>query len=112
MEALRGWLVAFLLTQAVEVPIYRRLLAAPWWAALAASALTHPLVWFGFFSPALPMTYVQRVVAAELFAWLAEALWFVLALGRPPRRALLVSLAANGASLTAGLLWHALDGAY
>jgi hypothetical protein len=97
-----AWFRAFLFTQIVESPIYMRGLRCPVWAAFGASALTHPIVWFGFFHPGLPGSYVGKIVAAELFAWLAEAAYFRLAFRR--KRAWLWSLCANGASFSLGLL--------
>ena len=103
-EVLRGWLLAFAFTQAVEIPIYRRA-GAPLWVAFAASALTHPVVWFVF--PLAGLEWGWMVVWAELFAWLAEALWLR---WHGVRRPLLWSLLANGASLSLGLLSRGLFG--
>ena len=73
-----GWVVGYLFTQAIEVPLYLRVTSLP--VAVLASTLTHPIVWFVF--PALwPGGYVSMLVAAELFAWGAEAL------GPPPKGA-------------------------
>jgi hypothetical protein len=99
---MEAWFRAFLFTQIVEVPIYMRSMRCPIWAAFGASALTHPIVWFGFFHPAIPGDYLTKVIAAELFAWLAEAAYFRLIFKR--RRAWLWSLCANGASVSLGLL--------
>ena len=108
MPTALDWLNAFLLTQAVEVPIYVLGLGASVPAAFAASALTHPVVWFGFFSPAFAAPYSLRLVAAELFAWLAEAAWFAGAVRLPRSRALGWALVANAASVLAGLATRAL----
>ena len=102
--ALRGWLLAFAFTQAIEIPIYLRA-GAPLWVAFGASALTHPVVWFAF--PRLGAPWGWTVLWAELFAWLAEALWLRC---HGVRRALWWSLAANGASLSLGLLARRLFG--
>jgi hypothetical protein len=96
--ALQAWLLAFAFTQAVEIPIYRRA-GAPLWVAFAASALTHPVVWFVF--PLLDLPWLWMVLCAELFAWLAEAAWLR---WHGVRRPLWWSLLANGASLSLGLL--------
>ncbi len=113
------WLVAFLFTQAVELPFWtlalrrggRRDGAAerPAWPAalliaLGASALTHPVVWFVF--PALKpaMGYWPMVALAELFAVGVEAAYMR---AEGVRHALAWSLAANAASFSLGIaiLW-------
>jgi hypothetical protein len=84
---LTAWLVAFLFTQVVEVPIYvipltrvsneaaqgggraTGILARLCYAFLP-SLVTHPVVWFAF--PHLPLPYVPMVVCAEAFAILVE----------------------------------------
>ena len=104
LESLRAWLLAFTFTQAVEIPIYRRA-GAPLWVAFAASALTHPVVWFLF--PQAGLGWIWMVVWAELFAWLAEALWLH---WHRVQRPLVWSLLANGASLSLGLLSRHLFG--
>ncbi len=105
---LRPWLTAFVFTQLIEIPVYRRVLRASVWAAFGASAITHPLVWFVFFHPAVPGGYWGKVVAAELFAWLAEAAYFRFVFGRG--WALVGSLAANAASFGLGMLSRHLFG--
>ena len=105
------WLQAFLVTQALEVPIYwlgTRSSPLSWslrlGVALGASALTHPVVWF-----VLPPLLEPRLgwwgffVVAEAFAILAEW-WYLLsfAVDRPLR----LSATANGVSLTFGLWWN------
>jgi hypothetical protein len=84
------WLAAFAFTQVVECPIYLLALrgapgpdpqARAWWRrlviAFGASAITHPVVWFGF--PRLwlglgyPGGYWAMVAAAEAFAVCVEA---------------------------------------
>lgn len=123
-----AWLLAFLFTQAVEVPLYLALLRPPprlrallpgellparplgraraLAVAFGASALTHPLVWFAF--PLVPAPYELQVVLAEAFAVLAEA-WWLSRWGAP--WPLAWSLLANGASLGLGLASRALWGA-
>jgi len=102
------WFEAFAFTQLVEAPLYRRALGVPWSRALAASALTHPVVWFGFFHPALRLSYNRAAIASEIFAFVVEAAWF--ARGAGWWRALVVSLVANATSLGLGLAWGALFG--
>lgn len=103
---LGAWGRAFVFTQLIEAPLYRRVLGVPWWMAIAASAITHPFVWFVF--PALRRdlgaSYLLYAVVAELFAWLVEAGFFVLAARVPAKRALWSSLLANGASVMLALL--------
>lgn len=103
---LLAWLTAFAFTQAVELPVYRRG-GCSWGGAFAASALTHPVVWFVIF-PLLHAGYVEKIVVAETFAVLAEALWLRFALRVP--HALGWSLAANALSFGLGLLSRALFG--
>ncbi len=103
-----AWLRAFLFTQLVEVPIYVRALDCSIPVAFGASAITHPVVWFGIFSPWIDADYGSRVIAAELFAWLVEAACFAFLFRK--RRALLWAFVANGASASAGFLSRALFG--
>lgn len=82
---------------AADAPRPGRIIAA---VALANLA-THPLVWFLF--PGLTLPYLTRVVLSEIFAVAIEAPAYSLTLPRlAPRRALLMSLLANGASLLLG----------
>lgn len=108
-ELLLRWVVAFAFTEIIEVPIYRRMLGSGFLEALGASAVTHPLLWF-VFVPAVRghLTYVQYAVIGELLVVLVEAGYFALLFKR--KRALLGSLAANGASYFLGLAAHALFG--
>ena len=106
---LRLWLSAFLFTQLIEMPIYRRGLGVSWLAAFGATALTHPIVWFVIFHRGVRADYTTKAIAAELFAWLAEAAYFRFCFGR--RKALIWALVANAASVTLGLLSRALFGA-
>ena len=108
-----AWLAAFVFTQVIEVPIYAHALRrserdepaalASWPAALAvafaASAITHPVVWF-VMPQLVPERYLLMVGAAEAFAVLVEAVW-LRAFGLRP--ALLWALFANATSLTVGL---------
>jgi len=104
-----AWLRAFALTVAIELVVAVPLLApvesgrARRIATVAlANLATHPLVWFAF--PGLTFGAATRLVSSELWAFLAEAavyrlVWPAVSL----RRAALVSLAANAASVTVGL---------
>jgi hypothetical protein len=114
-----AWARAFACTQLVEVPIYIWLIPAPRVRAFAASACTHPLVWFAFpllaraelltpwFRIALPgLSYRAWGSLAEVFAWLAEAA--LMSSVASFRRALCVSFAANGASVMLGMVSRSL----
>ena len=101
------WLLAFALTQLVEVPLYLRA-GASGRTAFLASTLTHPVVWFGFpLLRRLGLGYWGMVGVAEVFAVAAEALWLR---AHGVRRALAWSLAANVASFLTGLLLRSLFG--
>jgi len=104
----RAWLAAFVFTQIVEVPIYSRFLRCSLLVAFGASAITHPIVWFGFFTPHWHAHYLVKLVSAELFAWLTEAAYFRFLFKK--KNALLWALVANGSSLGLGLLSRALFG--
>jgi hypothetical membrane protein len=112
------WLRAFLFTQAVEMGIYARATTnRPWrervGIAFAASAMTHPIVWFvitqltryvgatGDFRT----DYWIGVAVAETFAVLAEATWLTV-MGVRAHHALAWSLGANAASFTFGLFCY------
>lgn len=126
----RGWVSAFLFTQAVEIPVYvalmRRALAEgraerprrlPLQIALAfgASAITHPVVWFvlpglapSFADPGA--AYIEYVVRAESVALIVEAFYFYTLCATRFRRALLWSLLANGLSAGLGFASRAVFG--
>lgn len=124
MEDVGRWALAFVLTQAIEVPIYVRGLKARPGVAFAASAITHPVVWWvmpavwrAAYVAARGMDrgfrlgevgyFVGYGVVAEGFAVGVEAAWFRM-LGY--RRALLWSVLANGASALTGLGLRAVFG--
>jgi len=100
-----SWFHAYLLTQAVEIPIYLaatrgKPLRARVMIAAAASTLTHPMVWFVI--PALGWpSYDAYFIGAESFAFAVEALLlWSLAVPKP----LLWSLLANAGSVVVGLI--------
>lgn len=100
------WPVALLLTLLIEFPIWwvgsrDSPRAARWLVGLGGTLLTHPVVWFVF--PWHSAPYGVVLVAAELFAWGAEA---ALAHGLAVRRPWLLSAYANGASFLTGSLIH------
>jgi len=107
---LAPWLSALVLTQAVEVPIYVRALRegqptierlpVALAVAFAASALTHPIVWF-VMPRLIPDPWLLMVLVAEAFAIAAEAAW-LRAFGL--RRALAWAAFANAASVLVGLV--------
>ena len=106
---LERWLLAFVLTQAAEVGVYLRALPRErpmrerLAIALAASGITHPIVWFVIqdLGYALHVGWWPMAIAAESFAVLVEAGW--LACFRV-RRPLAWSLAANGLSFGLGFV--------
>src|SRR5688572_16208971 len=115
MGLVRAWLVAFVMTVAVEVPIvawlYRRrepALGRRLLLGVFASLLTHPAVWFIF--PKLPLPYARQVALAELWAFALEGLYFHVVFPGDPRRAWLTTVVANGASLVFGYAWLAVVG--
>lgn len=100
---LAAWLRAFVVTQLVEMPIYRRALGVSWARAFAASAITHPLVWlFVIHAAGAIDAWTARVAIAEVLACVVEAAWFARVAGA--RRAAAVSVLANGASVALGLV--------
>jgi hypothetical protein len=99
---MKRWLAAFLLTQLVEVPIYAKALRGRAHIAFAASAITHPAVWFGFphLGRALDLSYPMTVACAEVFAVGVEWLWLR---HFGVKHAWAWSLGANAASVIVGL---------
>jgi hypothetical protein len=108
------WLRMFALTLAVELavatPLLRR--AEPrLWRRMAgisiANLASHPVVWFVM--PGAALAYATRIVLSETWAFGAEVLVYLViwpALGW--RRAVLVSLSANVASVAVGQILRAL----
>jgi hypothetical protein len=111
MPTPRAWLVAFLITVAVEAPIVLALtrevatrLPRRFLLVVFAQLCTHPLVWF-VFPRLVGLTGRTSTLLSELWAWLAEAVFYGLVFpGLPASRALGISALANGASIAAGLL--------
>lgn len=101
MAYLQAWLLAFIFTQMVEVPIYAVGLRVRIPVAFGASAITHPIVWFVIFR-FVPLPYLWLTVGAEAFAIAVEAAYFALLFHR--RRAWLWSAVANAVSLGTGML--------
>ncbi len=104
-----GWLVAFLLTVAVEAPIVAYLLrrAEPERLRLVALVVfanlaSHPIVWYVITQPFLVGT-LEYVLVAEGWAIVAEAVFYAVTIrGLDPRRAVAVAVVANVASFLAG----------
>lgn len=112
---LLAWLYAFAFTELVEAPIYFRLLAPhlPSWrrrllVGVGTSLATHPVVWF-VFPRLIDEPYALMVVAAELFAVMAEAA-LLRAAGVAVRPAIAVAVVANLTSVTLGFLSRGLFG--
>lgn len=117
---LSDWWWAFVLTQAIEAPLYARWawgLGCRGWRvggwALCASTLTHPIVWFvipplvyaGAWEPRDAQSYVWMIALAEAFAVCAEAGYWRLILDRFSvswSHTLIASLAVNGSSVAVG----------
>lgn len=103
------WLFAFLFTQAIEVPIYRKTLRCGYDVAFGASAITHPIVWFlipGIGQNLLRLSRPEMNIFAELFTWLVETAYFAILLRR--HRVAGWTLLANSASYTSGLIAYRL----
>jgi hypothetical protein len=106
-----SWLRAFGITLLVELPIALLLLAQVEprllrraAAVAVANLATHPLVWFLF--PGLALGAGARLALSEAWAVLAElAIYRIVWPGLSRRRAAVVSVAANAASLVVGLVW-------
>ena len=100
----QDWLLAFGLTQLIEVPIW---LVAAWrlsiprrlLIAFGASTITHPILWFAF--PWESWPYVPTLLLGEGFVIVVEAL-FAKSLGL--RDAWLWSIFANATSVAIGAL--------
>lgn len=102
---MKAWLIAFALTQLVEVPIYLVATKRNLQVAFLASTFTHPIVWFVF--PLVPIAYWPMVALAEAFAVVVEAAWLrVNRVSHPVRW----SVIANASSVAVGLLIRALTG--
>ncbi|HXJ19193.1 MAG TPA: hypothetical protein VMT03_03095 [Polyangia bacterium] len=104
-----AWLRAFGLTLLIELPLAVPLLARVETsrlrrvaAVVAANLATHPLVWFLF--PGLALGWPARLALSEAWALIAEAIIYMTVWPGLRRRAWLVSLVANAASATAGLI--------
>jgi hypothetical protein len=95
-----SWLLAFVLTCAIEL-VAIRCLAPPrrhlLRIALYAQAVTHPLVWIGMAT--LPGPQLGKLVFVELWATVVEAALYARFLRLPRDEAFALSAAANAASL-------------
>jgi hypothetical protein len=95
--------IVFLCYRRVE-PRAGRLLGLIFFANLA----THPAVWFIF--PKLPLRYAAQVTLSELWAFGLEIVFYAIAFPGRPRRAAVVAIAANAASLAVGYAYLFLGG--
>lgn len=98
---MKPWLIAFAVTQLVEVPIYLRATGRKWLAAFGASLITHPVVWF-----LLPRFWPRGhweslLIASALFCVAIEAAWLA---SWGVKRPIEWSLVANGASFAVTLV--------
>ncbi len=112
---LSHWLLLYLKTLAVEIPIYAlltRRIVAPTRAILAAvicSTITHPLLIYGW--PRLMPDYRTYIVSGEiLVAILESVIFYVVARPIPWSRAIAASFIANAASFGLGVLFLHLSG--
>jgi hypothetical protein len=93
------YLYVFLQSNLLEVPIYYlffRRQETPWQSlqrVTLINSLTHPIVFFVIMN--LEMTYLQNILAAELFAIMAETLYFALVFKRSASWSFLAALIAN-----------------
>lgn len=102
------WLIAFVLTLLVEVPIVAAVarraepsLARRVGFGVFASLATHPAVWYVF--PDLPIGPWTSLALSEAFAVVVEALFYALAFPRLGRgRAAALAIGANAASFGVG----------
>lgn len=101
----QSWALAFVLTQVVEMPIYRALAPVRWARAFSLSLVTHPVVWYVFppLCEAAGLSWGQMIWLAEAFAYLVEAA-MLRGYGVRWPRAIAVSCLANTASVVAGEL--------
>jgi hypothetical protein len=105
------WILAFVLTVALEVPVVLFVLrrVEPDLLRLAvlvafANLATHPVVWY-VISQLFLVGTPAFVIVAETWAIAAEALFFLAAIrGLALRQAVIVALAANVVSFLAGRL--------
>lgn len=111
-----SWLEAFVLTLALEQPVYLLFLRKrfeSWWAPSAftvfVNLLTHPLLWFCLKQADPDVLDLKTVLVAEAVVVFVEglALWLILRRRMKTRPAaglaLAASLAANATSFLGGL---------
>lgn len=115
MDAATARLISVLVEAAVAAalvawrrwPARGRAVGAAGAAALGTLA-SHPLAWDSIVALTPRVGYGAAVSAVEALVVLGEAGVYVWVLALPLRRALMLSLAANGASLAVGLFLYAL----
>lgn len=109
------WIKAFVLTLVLEIPVFvfigkrlmRKVKPVSWQRFIVAGALgtciTHPLLWFAW--PLVMHDYTTYLITGELLVAVIESVTFYLVVrGIRFRDAALASFAANGVSLTLGIL--------
>jgi hypothetical protein len=107
---LRAWFLAFVLTQALEIPIavalsrqaevgFSRRVVLAFFASLA----THPVVWFVV--PLLGLSGGSAVALSEAWACAIETVFYVTVFPKlSAARCIAISALANGVSFSAGLI--------
>ncbi len=99
---------AMALSLGVEVPIALALgprALRTGLAGLAATLITHPVLWLAWFPLRERMPWLVTALALEGAVVAVETLVYRSALALPWRRALLISAVANAASFGVGLLF-------
>jgi hypothetical protein len=114
---LPAYLLAFGLTLAVELPLTAIALSfgwrLPWYRAalfaLVVNACTHPALWFTLAALRERTAYPLLVLIFELVVCAVEGLLLMALLRRRDPLLVLLSVAANGASVLAGVMvfWRA-----
>lgn len=107
------YLLALGLTLAIEIPLYAVALSLGWRLppvravslALGVNLCTHPLVWWTLAPMAGRDSYPMLLLICELVVCLAEALLLAALLRRRDPLLLALSVAANSASVLAGLIF-------
>jgi len=105
---------ALLVSCAVEAVVAASVLGLSGWGqplrgfatAVAATLMTHPVVWWVFPEIEMRTSYWTALALVELLVVLAETLAYRLILPTDGPRALALSLVANAASVGVGMLYY------